>query len=56
MTLVAMVKKQDGRLGFNTYFQHNYITKYYIFSSENNFTLKCNVKPNVGPTIVCIYI
>ena len=25
----------------------NYITKYYIFSSENNFTLKCNVKPNV---------
>ena len=23
------------------------ITKYYIFSSENNFTLKCNVKPNV---------
>ena len=30
-----------------TYFQHNYITKYYIFSSENNFTLKCNVKPNI---------
>ena len=30
-----------------TYFQHNYITKYYIFSSENNFTLKCNVKPYV---------
>ena len=25
----------------------NYITKYYIFISENNFTLKCNVKPNV---------
>ena len=25
----------------------NYITKYYVFSSENNFTLKCNVKPNV---------
>ena len=25
----------------------NYITKYYIFTSENNFTLKCNVKPNV---------
>ena len=25
----------------------NYITKYYIVSSENNFTLKCNVKPNV---------
>ena len=48
MSLVAMVKKkQDGRCGFNTYFQHNYITKYYIFSSENNFTLKCNVKPNV---------
>ena len=43
-----MVKKnQDGRRGFNTYFQHNYITKYYIFSSANNFTLKCNVKPNV---------
>ena len=44
-----MVKKnQDGRREFNTYFQHNYITKYYIFSSENNFTLKCNVTPNVG--------
>ena len=41
-------KKQDGRREFNIYFQHNYITKYYIFSSENNFTLKCNVKPNVG--------
>ena len=25
----------------------NYITKYYKFISENNFTLKCNVKPNV---------
>ena len=44
-----MVKKnQDGRREFNTYFQHNYITKYYIFSSENNFTLKYNVTPNVG--------
>ena len=43
-----MVKKKDGRRGFNTYFQHNYITKYDIFSSENNFTLTCNVKPNVG--------
>ena len=42
-----MVKKQDGHRGINTYFQHNYITKYYIFSSENNFTLKCNIKRNV---------
>ena len=42
-----MVKKQGDRRGFNTYFQHNYITKYYIFSSEINFTLKCNVKINV---------
>ena len=43
-----MVKKnQDGHRGFKTYFQRNYITKYYIFSSENYFTLKCNVKSNV---------
>ena len=46
MYSIAMVKK-SGRRVFNTYFQHNYITKYYIFSSENNFTLKCTVKSNV---------
>ena len=46
MYSTAMVKK-NGRRVFNTYFQHNYIRKYYIFSYENNFTLKCNVKPNV---------
>ena len=42
-----MVKKNKMAAVDLTYFQHNYITKYYIFSSENNFTLKCNVKPNV---------
>ena len=48
MSLVAMVIKNkitavDLTHTFNII---NYITKYYIFSSENNFTLKSNVKPN----------
>ena len=60
MTFIDMVtKKQDGRCGFNAFSQQGYLTNYYIFRSEINFTYKCNVKP-VQPTrindIVQIFI
>ena len=48
-SLIATVKKNTMAAVDLTHIFNitNYITKYYIFSSENNFTLKCNVKPNV---------
>ena len=38
-------KKQDGRRGFNTYFQQGYQKNYYIVSFETNFTFKSDVIP-----------
>ena len=45
MNFIDSDEKQDGRLTFNAYSQQRYVTNYYIFRSETNFTYKCNVKP-----------
>ena len=50
MTFIDKVtQKQDGRRGGRAFSQQGYLTNYYIFRSETNFTYKCNIKP-VQPT------
>ena len=50
MTIIDMMtKKQYDRREFHAYSQQGYLSKYYIFHSETNFTYKCNVNP-VQPT------
>ena len=52
MNFMDMVtKKQDGRRGFNAYFQQGYLKNNYIFSFWNKLYIycTCNVK-SVKPT------